>query len=125
MSITSKEFRAMGEGKKGRAYQALGRLKAGQMNKLEAKYAKYLDELKLSGEVLSWQFDAINLRLADGCFYKPDFLVLTKDMQLEIHETKGFMTDDAAVKIKVAASSFPFRFVLVKWIKGAWDYTDY
>ena len=41
-------------------------------------------------------------------------MVLTADGVLEIHETKGFMQDDANVKLKVAACSFPFVFRLVK-----------
>jgi hypothetical protein len=32
---------------------------------------------------------------------------------LEMHEVKGFWQDDARVKIKVAASIYPFRFVAV------------
>lgn len=34
--------------------------------------------------------------------------------EMEAHEVKGFWTDDARVKIKVAASLFPFKFVAVK-----------
>lgn len=120
--ITAAQYRA---GSKGKAYQALGRLPAGKMNKLEQKYAAHLDTLKHAGDILDWKFDAINLRLADGCFYKPDFMVLTKEMALEMHETKGFMTDDALVKLKVAAASFPFPFKLIKWIKGEWQIKDY
>jgi hypothetical protein len=34
--------------------------------------------------------------------------------ELELHETKGFMRDDAAVKLKVAAGMYPMRFYLVE-----------
>ena len=44
----------------------------------------------------------------------PDFAVLPADGVLEIHEVKGFWQDDARVKIKVAASLYPFRFVAMK-----------
>jgi hypothetical protein len=55
------------------------------------------------------------LRLADKTFYSPDFAVLTKaDGTLEMHEVKGFWQDDARVKIKVAASIYPFKFIAVK-----------
>ena len=37
-----------------------------------------------------------------------------RDGILEMHEVKGFWQDDARVKIKVAASIYPFRFVAVK-----------
>jgi len=48
---------------------------------------------------------------------------VTFEDRIELHETKGFMRDDAAVKLKVAADKFPeFLFVLVKKIKKQWDY---
>lgn len=92
---------------------ALGRMKAGTKNKLEAAYEKYLEERKQAGEILWYKFEGIKLRLADNCFYNPDFAVMLKSGEIEIHECKGFMRDDAAVKIKVAAEEYPFRFVLV------------
>lgn len=100
--------------------QALGRMKSGKMNNTEKAYAQHLELLKRAGEVSYYSFDGINLRLADNTFYKPDFLVMRSDGQLEIHEVKGakgVFTDDAKVKVKVAASKFPFRF-LVCYPKG-------
>lgn len=105
-------------------YRALGRLPAGQMNKTEAKYSVRLEALKQAGEIQWWKWDCINLRLADKCFYKTDFLVMAKDGTLECHEVKGFLTDDALVKLKVAADTFPFRFLLCKVVKGAWEITE-
>src|SRR5574343_155185 len=93
--------------------RALGRMKAGTKNKLEAAYEKYLEERKQAGEILWYKFEGIKLRLADNCFYNPDFAVMLKSGEIEIHECKGFMREDAAVKIKVAAEEYPFRFVLV------------
>ncbi len=88
-----------------------GRIPAGRMNRLEAKYARLLAIRVTAGELVWWQFEAVKLRLADGCFYEPDFLVMLADGVLEIHEVKGVWTDDARVKIKVAAEQFPvFRF---------------
>ncbi len=84
------------------------------MNKLEAAYAAILAERMRTGQVLWFAYEAIKLRLADNTFYTPDFFVMAApDGTLECHETKGFMQDDAAVKIKVAAETFPFRFFLV------------
>lgn len=93
---------------------ALGRLKAGVMNKTEAAYSQYLDALRAAGEVLWFRFEGIKLRLADNTFYSPDFAVMRADGQLEAHEVKGHWQDDARVKIKVAADQYPFRFVAVK-----------
>lgn len=93
---------------------ALGRLKTGEMNKLEQKYSEHLEILKQAGEVLWWKFEGIKLRLADNTFYTGDFAVQTADEVLEIHECKGHWEQDARVKIKVAASIYPFRFIAVK-----------
>lgn len=101
---------------------AKGRVKERGMNKLEKKYADHLELLKAAGEVLWYEYEAIKLRLADNTFYNPDFLVLNSAGELEIHETKGFMRDDANVKLKSCEERFPFPFFLVKAAKGgAWD----
>lgn len=104
--------------------QALGRLKTRQMNKTELAYSRYLEALKVAGNVLWYEFEAIKLRLADNTFYTPDFMVMRSTGALECHETKGFMMDDANVKIKVAADSFPWPFFIVKKAKGGtWNTT--
>jgi hypothetical protein len=89
------------------------RRQPGTMNKTEAQYAASLETQKLAGEVLAYWFDSIKLRLAESTFYTPDFMVLRPDGQVEIHEVKGHWEDDARVKIKVAASLFPFAFLAV------------
>jgi hypothetical protein len=94
--------------------QALGRLPTGTMNKTEAAYAAILEQGRLSGTVAWWKFEGIKLRLADNTFYTPDFNVMRSDGLIEMIETKGHWVDDARVKIKVAASIYPFRFVAVK-----------
>ncbi len=90
------------------------RRKPGVMNKLEASYAQELERRKMEGEIEWWAYEAVTLKLADRCRYTPDFLVLLANGELECHETKGFMRDDARVKLKVAAEQFPIRFVLVR-----------
>lgn len=97
-----------------KSFQALGRLKTGEMNKTEAAYAKLLEEMKYAGDVAWYRFEGVKLRLADNTFYSPDFAVMRSDGQMEMHEVKGMWTDDARVKIKVAADAYPFKFVAVK-----------
>ncbi|WP_346236739.1 hypothetical protein ABDK00_014100 [Niabella insulamsoli] len=105
---------------------ALGRMKAGKMNKTETLYAARLEALKHAGEVVWYLFEPMNLRLADKCFYKVDFLVMVKTGLLEVHEVKGgFITDDALVKIKTAAEIFPFRFIMAKLVKGEWEVREF
>lgn len=94
------------------------------MNKLETRYAARLTDLVMSGKVLSFKFDAIKLRLADKCFYTPDFMVVAPNGEIEIHEVKGFWEDDARVKIKVAAAMYPFRFMAVQWIEKEWKFEE-
>ena len=95
-------------------YRALGRLPAGQMNKTEAAYADHLELLRASGDILWWKFEPARLVLAPRTTYAPDFMVLRKDCQIVFDEVKGHMRDDANVKIKVAASMFPFQFRIVR-----------
>lgn len=93
---------------------ALGRLKVGAMNKTESDYGAHLALLKAAGTVQWFRFEGLKLRLADNTFYTPDFAVMADDGVLECHEVKGFWTDDARVKIKVAADAYPFRFLAIK-----------
>lgn len=100
---------------------ALGRLKAGAMNKTEAAYAQHLEALSRAGDVLWFKFEGIKLRLADKTFLTPDFAVMKRDGVMELHDVKGFMMEDANVKIKVAAEQYPFRFYIVKKSKVFWN----
>lgn len=109
--------------------QALGRLKSGVMNKTEEAYAAHLELRRRAGEVEAVWFEGITLKLAEGCRYTPDFLVMLSDGRLEAHEVKGHWQDDAKVKIKVAAAKFPLRFIALKAIPrkagGGWEEQDF
>ena len=97
-----------------KAMYALGRLKTGAMNKTEAAYDAHLALLQHAGEIQWRKFEGMKLRLADNTFYTPDFAVMLRSGQLEMHEVKGYWADDARVKIKVAADMHPFRFVAIR-----------
>lgn len=105
-------------------FRALGRLKTGQRNKTEQAYEDNLESRRMVGDILWYRFEGLKLRLADNTFYTPDFAVLASDGYLECHEVKGFWTDDARVKIKVAAEQYPFRFIAFKAVAknqgGGW-----
>ena len=99
------------------------------MNKTEARYAEYLERLRLGGEILYWEYEPITLRIGGNKLttYTPDFLVITSASTVHFHEVKGFWRDDARVKIKVAAAAFPFfRFASVrakpKKEGGGWEW---
>jgi hypothetical protein len=93
---------------------ALGRLKAGQLNKTEAAYAQRLRALQADGQIMWHRFEGLKLRLADNTFFTPDFAVMAADGVMECHEVKGHWQDDARAKIKIAAAMYPFRFIAVK-----------
>ena len=94
------------------------------MNKLEASFGMSLEAKKRAGKLVLWRYERLTLKLADDTRYTPDFYVLELDGSVSLVEVKGFMRDDALVKLKVAASQFPeFRFYLyqkgvTKPIKG-------
>ena len=110
-------------------HYALGRLKAGQLNKTEQSYANYLSNLQAVRGILWHKFEGIKLRLADNTFYTPDFVVMKPDGTLECHEVKGFWHDDARVKVKVAASIFPLKFIAIRALAkskgGGWAVEEF
>lgn len=112
-------------------HYALGRLPVGTMNKTEAAYAIELEAQKASGEILWYRFEGVKLRLADNCFLSIDFPVMAADGQLEMRDVKGsprIFSDDAKVKMKVAAAAYPFAFKVVYPIAkkdgGGWRVED-
>lgn len=104
-----------------RLAKAFPRRVPGQMNKTEAAYAQFLDIQLKAGLVQAWWFERLTLKLADDCRYTPDFMVIGSDGVIELHETKGFMRDDARVKLKVAADMFPFRVKLIRRKGNLWS----
>lgn len=83
----------------------------GLSNQLERDFYSWL---KLThGERIGVQ--NVKLKLATGCWYIPDFWAVSSNGDFVFYETKGFMRDDAAVKLKVAAALHVWaKFVLVK-----------
>lgn len=98
----------------------------GTMNKLEQEYEDHLKRHMMAGDIISYQFESIKLKLADKTYYTPDFMVVNADGTMELHEVKGFWEDDARVKIKVAAAKFwMFQFIGVQKDKTAWRYEEF
>jgi len=94
----------------------------GVMNKVESAYAQYLNLRQRAGEVEWFAYEAVKLRLAPKTFITVDFFLMLPSGELEAHEVKGsFVEDDAMVKIKVAAQTYPFRFVMVRQQGNGWD----
>ena len=106
--------------------QALGRLAKGEMNKTEAAYARHLDTLNFSGQVLAYWFESQKFKIGtNACWYTPDFLVQMASGEIEVHEVKGHWADDALVKIKALALHYPYRVIAVKLVGGAWEVREF
>lgn len=101
----------------------------GEMNKLEAEYARVLDDQKAKGEIKDWKYEALRLRIAFGnkpAWFKVDFWVILPDGSNEFHETKGWWREAARLRIKVAAGVYEWaKFVGVRKKKlkdgGGWE----
>lgn len=92
------------------------------MNKTERRYAGHLESLKMEGTIKDYLHEPFNIRLGKNTFYKPDFLVVTADNEIEVHEVKGYWRDDAKVKIKVAAERVPwFRYKAIYYNSSGWN----
>lgn len=109
--------------------RARGRVRheTGEMNATERAYSEHLDARKAAGEVAWYGFEVIKVRLAKGCWYIIDFMVLLTDGALEAHDVKAttkdgktLAEDDAMVKIKVAAALLPWPFKIMARHKGRW-----
>jgi hypothetical protein len=95
---------------------------AGQQSAHEVAFEEHL-RARLGKDVLWFKYESMNLKLADGTYYKPDFVALHEDHVLVCYEVKPgrmvkgelgtIITDGAAVKLKVASEHYPLRFVLV------------
>ena len=95
--------------------QALGRMKTGQMNKTEERFAQMLELERHAGKVQWWKFEGIKLMLAKNTSLTVDFAILPETDILTLIDVKGskaMVTDDARVKMKLAAELYPFVFKL-------------
>lgn len=79
---------------------------ASGQNKTEARFHACLLDLQVSRQIEAFAFESIKLRLAGRTWYAPDFAVARADGRIALIEVKGFMRDDAAVKLKVAAEKY-------------------
>lgn len=97
-----------------------------RMNRLESAYAKRLELERLAGLWQWWAFEPMTFALGHGARYTPDFGLIDPGGHLVLHETKGHWREAALVRIKVAASLYPFRFVGVTRPKGGdWTFKQY
>ncbi len=111
---------------KWRAKAGRPRRKMGEMNALERAFSEVLEGRLKEGSICRWDYEPCALRISwphngvRGSSYTPDFRVILADGEVVFYETKGFMRDDARLKLKVASERHPYRFCLVTRKNGKW-----
>lgn len=84
------------------------------MNKTEEAFSHVLTQRQQAGELKWWGFEPFRIRLADGCFYRPDFVTVDASGRTAVYEVKGHMREAARVRLRVAAEKLPYPFYLVR-----------
>lgn len=77
-------------------------------NKLEAEYAAHLEAERQAGKIDHWWVKPFKVRLANNCTYEIDFMVQELDGSIRMDETKGFVREDALLKMKFFVQLYPF-----------------
>lgn len=94
------------------------------LNKTEAAFQDHLKAQYPKEEIHA---QSVTFKIGNGVRYTPDFVTFVRwedqeadECHCSAYEVKGFMRDDAAVKIKVAAHAYPrVAFFLVTKRKAA------
>lgn len=86
----------------------------GKRNGLEREFEEILKSRVASGELAWYDFEAITFKLGTDCRYTPDFSTMHANGDLVCYETKGYMQEDARVKMKTLVRLFPVRLILVQ-----------
>ncbi len=110
------------------------------MNRTEERYAReFLEPRLLAREILWYRYECWKLVLGHKMSYTPDFIVVKGDGGIECHEVKSVWStdkvgfkDDARIKIKAAAESYPFLSFIVaaydaprrRGRAGGWQFED-
>ena len=95
-------------------------------SKWERERAAVLSMQQMGRAIQSWKHEGIRLKLADGAWYKPDFMVTHNDGGIELEEVKGFWREAARLRWKVAIAQFPmFAFSLWTKLNGQWVRSEY
>jgi hypothetical protein len=96
------------------------------MTKAEYLWGQQLQAQLSGGEIVWSRFHGLTLLLGHDCRYTPDYAVVDADGGLRFDEVKGAYIrngDDGMVKLRTAATLFPFRFYLRQLKQGQWTST--
>ena len=96
--------------------------RTGYRNKWEAEYASYLQDMTRFGILESWHYESVKLKIGNGAFYMPDFMLVLKGGVYQFHEVKGFQRQAGMVRLRAAAMQYAFwRFYLITKVGGEWS----
>lgn len=93
------------------------------MNKTERRFEMaWLQPMLHAGELITYGYELVTLKLGNGVRYTPDFWAITSDNRTAFYEVKGpHSRDDAKVKLKVAATRYlNYEFHLCVYERGEW-----
>jgi hypothetical protein len=87
-------------------------------SRIEYRWAKYLELLRVSGEVQTWQYEPETFlfkeRHRKKGIYTPDFRVVWRDGTVELQETKSSLRQKDVYRFRQFAMDYPsVRIVLV------------
>jgi hypothetical protein len=96
-------------------------------SKWEAERAALLAARKQAGSIADWRYEGIRLKLADGAWYKPDFMVKHNDGSVELEEVKGHWREAARLRWKIAVEQYGdvFNFSLCTMKRGHFVRTEH
>jgi hypothetical protein len=77
-------------------------------------------------EILWYAFEPMRFKLGDGSWYKPDFGVHNIDFSMTFYEVKGFWREASRVRIKTAATLYPFfKFIAARKEGPTWGFETF
>jgi hypothetical protein len=94
-----------------------------RMNKTERRYRdEVLIPEQRAGVIRKFRFEALNLRMGDRTFHRPDFYVVMADGSIQIREVKGgYIRPDALTKWKIAAQDWDeYTWQMWQWKDSRW-----
>lgn len=91
-------------------------------SKWENNYARYLELLKINGQIVDWQYEPKTFYFEGirrgAVSYKPDFAVVHQDKSIEWVEVKGYLSPRDKTKLKRFKEQFPEE--EIKVIEKTW-----
>ena len=81
------------------------------MNRLEAAYADHLEQRRVAGDIIAWDFEPERLVLANRCTYTPDFRLLAPDGGVSFPRDQGLFARGFLAQVEIRRSVPPLSFL--------------